>query len=173
MLNLCSIYVKHYSLKIPFFPTYITKSWALAVFLVPLQSSTQLIIHLKMYINTLNSFLLQFTTLVNTYILTKLSPLSLPQIQPNLTILWKCTFYINFINCADNVYLLCWPCAHIAFVFQLWSILCWCNRLNCSVASGKFPKNSVTLRFFKNSCISNIFTNDHIIYHSAVSVHIT
>ena len=60
----------------------------------------------------------------------------------------------------------------IASVFPLWLKLCWCNRLNFSVASGKFPKNSVTLRFFTNSYISNISTYDYITYHSVVSAHI-
>ena len=36
--------------------------------------------------------------------------------------------------------------------------------INCSVASGKFPKNSITLRFFTNSYISNISTYDRITY---------
>ena len=59
-------------------------------------SSTVLTIYLHTHINTLNSLLLHFTTLVNTY-LTK----SLPHINPNLIILGKTCFLYNFFP-------LCW-----------------------------------------------------------------
>ena len=62
-------------------------------------SSTILTIYIRTDINTLNSLLLPFATLVNTYI-TKL----LPHINPNLTILGKaCIFSImleSFAYCA-------------------------------------------------------------------------
>ena len=62
-----------------------------------------------------------FATLVNTY--------SLPQIYPNLTILWKCAFYANFV--ATFAYY-----AGImlnAFALPLCSKLCWHNRLKPNV----------------------------------------
>ena len=73
-------------------------------------SSTVLIIYLRTHINTLNSLLLHFATLVNTY-LTK----PLPHINLNLTILGKTcilhTFPIMlaiFAYYAGNFCLLCW-----------------------------------------------------------------
>ena len=63
-------------------------------------SSTVLIIYLHTHINTLNSLLLHFATLVNTY-LTKL----LPHINPNLTILGKTFILFHY---AGNFCLLCW-----------------------------------------------------------------
>ena len=66
-------------------------------------SSTVLKIYLRTHINTLNSLLFHFATLVNTY-LTK----SLPHINPNLTILGKTCILYNFFHYAGNFCLLCW-----------------------------------------------------------------
>ena len=60
-------------------------------------SSTVLTIYLRTQINILNSLLLHFATLVNTY-LTK----SLPHINPNLTILDKTCILNNFFHHAGN-----------------------------------------------------------------------
>ena len=60
-------------------------------------SSTVLTIYLRTHINTLNSFLLHFATLVNTY-LTK----SLPHINPNLTILGKACILYSFFHYGSN-----------------------------------------------------------------------
>ena len=70
-------------------------------------SSTVIKIYLRTHINTLNSLLLHFATLVNTY-LTK----SLPHINPNLTILGKICILYNFFHYAGNSCLLCWHYAH-------------------------------------------------------------
>ena len=69
-------------------------------------SSIVLTIYLCTHINTLNSLLLHFATLVNTY-LTK----SLPRINPNLTILGKTCILYNFFHYAGNFCLLCWQYA--------------------------------------------------------------
>ena len=99
-------------------------------------SSTVLKIYLHTHINTLNSLLFHFATLVNTY-LTK----SLPHINPNLTILGKTCILYNFsIMLAIFAYY-----AGImlnAFTTLLCSKLCWHNRLkpnmhkkSCSLVS--------------------------------------
>ena len=90
-------------------------------------SSTVLTIHLHTHINTLNSVLLHFATLVNIY-LTK----SLPHITQNFTILGKTCILYNFFHYAGNFYLLCWHYAGImlnAFTTLLRSKLCWHNKL--------------------------------------------
>ena len=53
-----------------FYFSYLTKLWVLAVFLVPLQSSTLLTIHSSTYVYEHYEFIfVTFTTLVNSYIL--------------------------------------------------------------------------------------------------------
>ena len=89
-------------------------------------SSTILTIYLCTHINTLNSFLLHFSTLVNTY-LTKL----LQHVNPNFTILGKTyILYIFSIMLSNFAYY-----AGIilnAFTTLLCSKLCWRNRLKPS-----------------------------------------
>ena len=99
-------------------------------------SSTVLIIYLRTHINTLNSLLLHFATLVNTY-LTK----PLPHINLNLTILGK--------TCILHTFPLCWQFLPImlaifayyagimlnAFTTLLRSKLCWHNRLKPNSSS--------------------------------------
>ena len=86
-------------------------------------SSTILTIYLRTHINTLNSLLLHFATLVNIY-LTK----SLPHIKPNLTILGKtCILYIFSIMLAIFSYYVGFMLN--AFTTLLCSKLRWHNRL--------------------------------------------
>ena len=64
------------------------------------RSTTVLTIYLCTQINTLNSLLLHFATLVNTYLTH-----SLPYINPNLIILGKTCILYHY---AGNLCLLCW-----------------------------------------------------------------
>ena len=57
-------------------------------------------------INTLNSFLLHSQTLINAYF-----DKSSPKIHQFSQSCEKCTFYTNFVNCADNSCLLRWDYA--------------------------------------------------------------
>ena len=73
-----------------------------------LQASTQLTIHLHMYINTLDSFCCICTFIQ--YIFWQKLYHKFTQISQ---FYGKCTFYTNFVNCASNFCLLCWhyaPC---------------------------------------------------------------
>ena len=86
-------------------------------------SSTALTFHLRTHINTLNSVLLHFATLVNIYLIK-----SLPNITQNFTIMGKtCILYFFSIMLAIFAYY-----AGItlnAFTTLLCSKLCWHNRL--------------------------------------------
>ena len=85
----------------------IAKSWVLSVFLhhcSPLQSSTQLTIHLLIY-KYFEFIFVAFATF-SIHILTKL----LPQIHPNLTILWKVCILYKFCQ-------MCWQFLPIMLLF--------------------------------------------------------
>ena len=110
----------HYALLIQHFHSLITAT-CLNYIIMSINSlsssSTVLTIYLRTHINTLNSLLLHFATLVNTY-LTK----SLPHIIPNLTILDKTCILYKYFSYYAGIIL-------NAFTTLLCSKLCWHNRL--------------------------------------------
>ena len=83
--------------------------------------STVLTIYLRTHINTLNSLLLHFATLVNTHLAK-----SLTHINPNPTIH---SFYIFFVPIMLTIFAYYAGIMLNAFTTLLCSKLCWHNRL--------------------------------------------
>ena len=109
-------------------------------------SSTVLTIYLRTHISTLNSLLLHFATLINTY-LTK----SLPHINPNLIILGN-TFYIQCILYYFTIH----------FIFIMMEIFAYYASIMCSMLLPPYYAGIIGSCLFSRSFVKTIqeFSND-------------